>query len=231
MRDMVLYVLASGLTVVAYAFALFAYRRCKSPFLNPILLAVLIIAAVIQFSPLNWDDYVAGSLPIVKLLPLTIIILALPLFRKRLLLRQYYKAVLAGVFAGVVSSALSLFILGRLFGIDEVVLRSIFPKSITTPLGVLLCEMLSGLVGVAVISIVITGILGVILYVPVFKLFRIKHPVARGIALGTASHAIGTSKAIELGDEEGGMSSLALVVSGILTTVLTPLFLLLISMY
>lgn len=231
MHSLLAFAIATVLTLVAYVIGITVYRKTGSPFLNPIIVALLLITLVVQLSPLEWSVYIQGSRPIIKLLPLTIIILALPLYRQLPLLTKHHKAILAGAGAGVLTSALSLFGLGKLMGIDAELLRSILPKSITTPLGLSLSESLHGLAGITVISIVATGILGIVFYLPVFKLFRITHPIAKGVALGTASHAIGTSKAIELGEVEGAMSSLSILISGVITILATPLLLLLIAIY
>jgi putative effector of murein hydrolase len=225
------FIIAIPLTLVAYIIGIAIYRKTKSPFLNPIIVALLLITLAVKVTPLTWAVYISGSRPIIQLLPLTIIILALPLYRQLPLLKKHHKAILAGATAGVATSAISLFILGRLMGIDIELLRSILPKSITTPLGISLSQWLQGLAGITVISIVITGILGIVFYLPVFKFFKITHPIAQGVALGTASHAVGTSKAIELGEVEGAMSSLAILISGVITLLATPVLLLLISIY
>lgn len=225
------FILATLLTVLAYLAGLTIYRKSKSPFLNPIIVALFLITLVVKFSTLTWSVYIQGSRPITKLLPLTIIILALPLYRQLPLLKKYHKAILAGTVTGVITSALSLFLLAHILGLDIELLRSILPKSITTPLGLSLGQSIGGLAGITVISIVATGILGVVLYVPVFRVFKITNPVAKGVALGTASHAIGTSKAIELGEVEGAMSSLSLLISGVITILSTPLLLFLLSIY
>lgn len=223
--------IAISLTLLSYGASVAIYRKTKTPFLNPIIVSLVFIAVAVQLTPFSWESYISGTVPIVKLLPLTVILLALPLYRQLPLLRKNYKAILAGTIAGVVTSALSLIIIGKALGINKEILTSIIPKSITTPLGLSLSESLGGLMGVTVISIVITGVLGVIIYQPVFKILRIKHPIAQGVALGTASHAVGTSKAIELGEVEGAMSSLSIVVTGVITILATPLLVLLISIY
>ena len=231
MHNLVTYPLAILLTILAYLIGIVIYRKSGSPFLNPIIVALLLLALVVHFTPLNWNDYIIGSRPIIQLLPLTIIVLALPLYRQLPLLKKHHKAILAGTVAGVITSALSLFVLARMMGIDHELLRSILPKSITTPLGLSLSRSLGALEGITVISIVTTGILGIVFYLPVFKLFKIHHPIAKGVALGTASHAVGTSKAIELGEVEGAMSSLSILISGVITLIATPLLLLLLSIY
>lgn len=231
MNNLSSYPIAILVTVLTYMLGILIYRKSGSPFLNPIIVALLLITLVVHFTPLTWDLYITGSRPILHLLPLTIIVLALPLYQQLPLLKKHHKAILAGAAAGVATSATSLFFLCRLMGIDLEILRSIIPKSITTPLGLTLSRSLDGLEGITVIAIVATGIMGIVFYLPVFKLFKITHPIAKGVALGTASHAVGTSKAIELGEVEGAMSSLSILVSGVITILSTPLLLLLISLY
>lgn len=215
------------LTVIIYYLALRLYRKTGIQLLNPFLVSMTVIIAVLLLSDIPLTNYLEGGDWIVAGLPFTILLLALPLYRQLPLLLQHRKAIISGVLSGVITSILSVFFLGRLFGIDEALILSVIPKSITTPLGIISSEMIGGIAGITVIAIVFTGLLGVVIYIPVFKIFRITHPVAQGIAIGTTSHAIGTSKAMELGEIQGAMSGLAIVLSGIITIILAPVFLIL----
>jgi predicted murein hydrolase (TIGR00659 family) len=217
------------LTLLFYILGKWVYSRKKISLLNPYLTSLVGLIAVLLGFDIPVSDYMQGGNMILILLPFTIILLALPLYRQLPLLMEHKKAILAGIFAGVTTSGVSVISLCLLLDVDKELIISLIPKSITTPLGLILSETLGGIASVTVIAIVITGILGVIIYTPVFRLFRIKHPVARGVAMGTAAHAIGTSKALELGEETGAMSGLSIVLAGVLTVMTTPLFLLIFS--
>lgn len=217
------------LTVVFYILALRLYRKTRIPVLNPVLVSMLGIIALLMGFGIPLKDYMAGGGCIAALLPLTIVLLALPLYRQLPLLKAHKVPVLAGVVAGIITSAVSLFVLCRLFGVDSELIRSILPKSITTPLALIVSDSVGGLASITVVAVVFTGISGVLIYHLVFLLFRITHPVARGVALGTSSHVIGTAKALELGEIDGAMSSLAIIISGVVTVAATPLFILILA--
>ena len=214
------------LTLIFYILANVIYAKTKISLLNPYLIALTGIIAVLLGFDIPVSNYMHGGELIQAILPLTIILLALPLYRQLPLLMEHKLAILAGILSGVVTSAVSVFSLCLLLDVDKTLMKSLIPKSITTPLGLILSETLGGMASVTVISIVITGVMGVIIYVPVFKLFKIKHPVARGIAIGTTAHAIGTSKAMELGEVTGAMSGLSIVLAGVMTFLTAPVFLL-----
>lgn len=218
------------LTVALYSMTRALYLKTKAVYCNPILISAITIVALLLGFKIPLDHYEKGADYINAVLPFTVILLALPLYRNIKLLKSYPMPIIAGICAGVISSALSVVGLCKLLKVDTTVLSAMLPKSITTPLGMALGESLGVELGLTVVSIVITGILGVITYPLVFRLFKIDHPVAQGVALGTASHAVGTSKALELGEEQGAMSSLALVLTGILTVSLTPLLLFLLPL-
>jgi len=217
------------LTLILYSLSMMLYRKVRIQLLNPFLVSMAGIILLLTVMDIPLDHYMEGAGYITALLPLTIILLALPLYRQLPLLKEHRVAVLAGIAAGTTTSAVSTIVLCRLFGVDLELIRSIIPKSITTPLGLILTETLGGIASVTVIAIVITGLTGVLLYGPVFRLFRIKHPVAQGVAFGTTSHAIGTAKALELGEVTGAMSGLAIVLAGVATVAAAPLFLLILS--
>lgn len=218
-------VLWTSLTIVLYALFLTLYKKTRIVLLNPIILsAAVIIALLIRFD-YTAQEYRSLVAPLYLLLPFTVILLAYPLFQKLHLLKHEKRAIFMGIGAGVITSMVSVVLLGKLLGLDSELILSIFPKSITTPLGMTLSTSLNAIMSLTVIAIVITGVTGVLVYPLVFKIFRITHPVAKGIALGTASHAVGTGKALELGETEGAMAGLAIVLSGIITILCTPLFL------
>ena len=149
--------------------------------------------------------------------------LAIPLYQQLQLLKKNWKAVLLAALAGAAASMLSIYLLSLIFGLTHEQYITLLPKSITTAIGMGVSEEAGGIVTLTVISIIITGILGNIIADWLFQIFKIEEPIAKGLALGTAAHAIGTAKALELGEIEGAMSSLSIAVAGLLTVVVVPL--------
>ena len=152
------------------------------------------------------------------------ICLAVPLYEQFELLKKNYKAILAGIGSGVVMSLVSVWALANLFRLDYASYVTFLPKSITTAIGMVISDELGGYVALTVVVIIITGVLGSMIAESVCKLFKIEEPIAKGIGIGTASHAMGTTKAMEMGDVEGAMSSLSIVVAGILTVIGANIF-------
>ena len=145
------------------------------------------------------------------------ICLAIPLYEQLELLKHNWKAIVLGILSGVLASLGSILGMAVLFGMSHEEYVTFLPKSITTAIGMGVSEKLGGFVPISVAAIIITGVLGNIFAELIFRIFRIREPIARGVALGTASHAIGTAKAMELGEVEGAMSSLSIVVAGLVT--------------
>ncbi|MCM1119638.1 MAG: LrgB family protein [bacterium] len=199
-------------------------KKLKWPFLNPLLLSILLTVAFLLVCGVDYDSYQEGAKYLSYLLTPATVCLAVPLYEQFEALRQNWRAVLAGIVAGVVASLLSILAMAALFSLGHEEYVTFLPKSITTAIGMGVSEELGGYVPVTVAVIIITGVLGNVLAEPVMRLFRIHEPVAKGVALGTASHAIGTARAMELGEVEGAMSSLSIVVSGILTVIGASIF-------
>lgn len=206
-------------SIAGYELGLVLKRRWKSPLCNPLLIAIVFVIAVLLGMDMEYEVYYEGGKYISYLLTPATVCLAVPLYQQLNLLKKNGRAIMIAISAGVLSSLTSIFLLSKLFGLTHEQYVTLLPKSITTAIGMSVSEKLGGIVTVTVIVIVITGILGNVIAEGVFWLFRIEEPVARGLALGTASHAVGTAKAMELGEIEGAMSSLSIVVSGILTVI------------
>lgn len=210
-------------TILAYQFGLFLQKKWKSPVFNPLLIAIILIIGVLLLTGYPTADYQAGMKTISWLLTPATICLAVPLYQQLQILRKDWKAIMAGICAGTLASLFFIFIMCRVFGFDQILTTSLLPKSITTAMGTALSAQTGGDEAITTAAIVITGILGNILGVPLCRLFKITDPVAQGVAFGTSAHVIGTSKARELSDLSGAVSSLSLTVAGILTAVLFPL--------
>ncbi len=210
-------------TILSYQAGLFLQKKLKSPLCNPLLIAIVLLISLMILTGYPNANYQAGMKTISWLMTPATICLAVPLYQQVHILRKNWKAVLAGITAGTIASLSFIFVMCRILELGDVLTYSLLPKSITTAMGTALSAQTGGDEAITTAAIVITGILGNILGVPLCRLFKITHPVAQGVALGTASHVIGTTKARELSDLTGAVSSLSLTVAGILTAVLYPI--------
>lgn len=211
-------------SLFGYQLGLFLKRKFKNPFFNPLLIAIIFVMIILAIFKIDYKNYNEGAKYISYLLTPATVCLALPLYQQRELLRENIKAILIGVTAGVLASLGSVLILAKLFGLGHAEYVTLLPKSITTAIGMGVSEELGGIVTITVAVIIITGVLGNIVGAIVCKIFKINHPIAKGLALGTSAHAIGTAKAMEMGEIEGAMSSLAIAVAGLLTVVGCAIF-------
>lgn len=212
----------AAVTLISYGIGVRLKRSVRSPLCNPLLISILLTAAFLLAFRIDYDVYYAGTKYVSYLLTPATICLAVPLYEQLELLKKYAAAIFIGT--GVVTSLCCVLLLSWLFGLEHLSYVTLLPKSITTAIGIGISEELGGHVSLTVAVIIITGILGSISAEAALRLFRITSPVAKGVAIGTASHAIGTAKAMELGEVEGAMSSLSIVVSGLLTVVGASLF-------
>lgn len=212
------------ISLFSYWLGMLLKKKWNFALCNPLLISIILTIAFLVIFHIDYDVYYEGAKYISYLLTPATICLAVPLYEQFTLLKQNYKAVLIGILSGVLSSIGSVLLLAILFGFDHKNYVSFLPKSITTAIGMSVSEELGGYVPITVAVIVITGLVGNIIAEFVCKIFHITHPIAKGIAIGSSSHAMGTAKAMELGEIEGAMSSLSIVVSGILTVVAASLF-------
>ena len=209
------------LTFGAYQLGLWCQKKWKSALLNPILIAVVLVVAVLLLTGYPNESY-QGMQGLSWLLTPATVCLALPLYRQVQVLKKSLPAILAGILAGTVVSLGMILAMCRLLSMDEVLTVSLLPKSITTAMGMVLSENAGGIGSLTAAAIIITGILGSLFGTMLCKLFRITDPVAQGVAFGTASHVVGTSRANQVGQLQGAVSSLSLAVAGILTAILFP---------
>ena len=212
------------ISIFAYEIGLWIKRKFHKAVFNPLLLAIMIVIVILSGFDIDYEVYNAGAKYISFLLTPATVCLAIPLYQQLELLKSHWKAIAAGIMAGVLTTMLTVLGFSILFGLSHSEYMTLLPKSITTAIGMGVSEELGGNVTITVAVIIITGVLGNMIAGLVFKLFRIQEPVAKGIGLGSASHAIGTARAIELGEVEGAMSSLAIAVAGLLTVVTATLF-------
>lgn len=212
------------LSFLAYEIGLLLKKRFKLAVLNPLLIGILCVMGALAVLRIDYDQYNGGAQYISYLLTPATVCLAVPLYEQLTLLKENLKAVAAGIFSGTLASLGSVYLLSRLFGLNHEQYVTLLPKSITTAIGMGVSQELGGIVTITVAVIIITGILGNVIAEGVCKVFRIQEPIAKGLALGTASHAIGTAKAMEMGPVEGAMSSLAIAVAGLLTVIGASVF-------
>lgn len=210
-------------SILAYLFGIWLKKKLGWAILNPLLVSVILVIGCLLAFGIDYEDYNYSAKYISYLLTPSTVCLAIPLYKQMELLRKNLLAVGVAILSGVIASAASIFILCLAFGLGHLHYVTLLPKSITTAIGMGVSEEAGGIVTVTVVCIIITGIFGNIIAENLFKLTGIRHPIARGLALGTSAHAIGTSKALELGDVEGAMSSLSIAVAGLLTVVMVPL--------
>ena len=217
------------LTLIAFEIGVTISKKFKYSFLNPLLIANILIVGFLLFTGISLESYNVGGDYISVLLSPATVVLAVPLYKQISKLKQFWKPILAGIFAGSLTSMACVIVVSRLVGLSETLMLSLLPKSITIPMGSVVSEQIGGIPSVTIISIVITGITGAVAAPAVCRFCRIKHKVAQGIAIGTASHALGTTKAMEMGEVQGAMSSLSIGIAGLFTAIVAPIILSLIA--
>ncbi|MBQ7795030.1 MAG: LrgB family protein [Lachnospiraceae bacterium] len=211
------------ISVFAYIIGMWLKKKLGWGILNPLLVAIILVIAFLKGTGISYSEYNEGASYISYFLTPATVCLAIPLYKQLELLKKNFAAVIIGITSGVMASAASIFLMSLLFKLDHVYYVSLLPKSITTAIGMGVSEEAGGIVTITIVSIILTGIFGNIVGEAWFKLVGIKESIARGLALGTAAHAIGTAKALELGEVEGAMSSLSIAVAGLMTVVVVPL--------
>lgn len=212
------------LTVGAFQLSKWIYSKTRLSILNPILISAILCIAFLKITGISYEKYeIGGDLVYVFLGPATAV-LSLSIYRQLPLLKKYLIPVLAGTIAGAVVSIGSVFLLCKLFKLDEVLTNSLLPKSATSPFAMDISARMGGIPSITIAAVVLTGILGATFAPLLIRVFRIKNPVAVGVGIGASSHAGGTSKAIEIGEIEGAMSGTAIGLTGIATVLLAMLF-------
>ena len=215
-----------GIVISLLAFEIGMVLRTKFGYavLNPLLISIILVIGFMVAFHIDYDSYVMSARYLSYLLTPATVALAVPLYQQMQLLKDNFLAVMLGVFSGVLTSLASILLLCLVFHMNHAEYITLLPKSITTAIGMSVVEELGGYTTITVATIIVTGILGNVLAEPVCHLFAIKSPKANRMALGTSAHAIGTSKAMQLGEVEGAMASLAIVVCGIMTVVGASVF-------
>lgn len=211
------------LSLIGYWIALKISAKVKSTLCNPLLVASAMIVAVLLVLKVDYDTFNKGASYLTYFLNPATVCLAVPLYRQFQVLKSNMKAILLGIAAGCIACMITIVGLSMVFSFTPQLTASVLPKSITTAIAIGLSEEIGGMSAVTVACVVITGIFGACTASTLFKIFKIEEPVAQGLATGASAHAIGTSRALELGEIQGAMSSLAIVVTGIMTVILVPI--------
>ncbi|MGL5634392.1 MAG: LrgB family protein [Sarcina sp.] len=198
-------------------------KKTRFPLFNPLLIAIAFVIGYLLLFHVSYNEFNQGGQFITDLLQPATVVLAVPLYKQIGLLKKHFIPIFSGIFFGSGIGIVYIFFLSYFLKLSPELIKSLMPKSITTPIGMQVSQSLGGVVPVTVVAIIVTGITGAIVYPFIHKLFKIKNPVAVGVSLGTCSHAVGTSKALTLGDTQGAMSSLSIGVAGLSVVVLAPL--------
>lgn len=212
------------ISVLGYELGLFLKKKFKISIFNPLLVSIIFVIACLLIFNVDYDSYNLSAKYLSYLLTPATVSLAIPLYQQLDLLKENKLAIMAGIVSGVLTSLVCIFVLSLAFGFGHEEYVTMLPKSITTAIGMVVSEELGGYVTITVAVIVITGVLGNMCGEAVCKIFKIEEPIAKGIALGTSSHVVGTSKAMEMGEVEGAMSGLSIVIAGICTMIGASVF-------
>ena len=210
------------LTIILFKFSLLISKKIS--FINPILLTAIIIIIILKIFKIPYSDYYKGGSLIAKVLGPIVVVLAIPLYKNRHDLMKNFVPIMGGVLASIITTFVSVIVLCKLFGVDETIMLSLLSKSITTPMAIESTKLLGGNEAITVLAVVITGLIGAALAPIVIKLSKIKNNIAKGIGIGSASHAIGTTKAVEMNEEAGAASGLSIGVTGLLTIIAIIIF-------
>lgn len=214
------------MTLTFYIVYSWIQKKIKLAILNPVLLSVASLIILLKLTGITYDEYMVGGRFITLFLGPATVALAMPLYKNWHIIKERGLTLIIGILIGTFVAILSVWFLSKLFKIDDTIVLSLLPKSITTPIGMEVSRKIGGLPALTVSVIVLTGIIGNILGPILFKIFKINDSVAVGAAFGTASHAIGTSRALEIGEVEGAISGVSIGIAGLFTSVIIPALLL-----
>lgn len=213
---------ALPLTVGIYLVFFNIQKALKISLLNPLLLTSISIIMILLSTNISYESYSEGTTFITYLIGPATVSLAIPLYEKLGMLRKYWKVVIVSILSGVIAHALCIFLITVTLQSSPELVATFIPKSVTTAIAKDVSLQLGGNVSLTVVIVVLTGVLGAVVAPMIFRIFKINHPVARGLALGSAAHAVGTAKALEYGDLDASMSTLSLIITGIITVISAP---------
>lgn len=212
-----------GITLGAYQLAMAAYERTRWVFLQPVLVSMLTVIGILLLSGLSFAEYKNSVAALTLLLGPATVALAVPLYLNLRRIRQlFWPIILTLALAGTLATVLGVG-LAWLFGAERIMLMSMAPKSVTSPIAMLVADQIGGIAALAAVFVMITGVIGAIVGPSILRLCQVRHPAALGMALGITAHAVGTARALQEGDECGAFAALAMSLMGVVTAVLLPL--------
>ncbi|AWT08775.1 MULTISPECIES: LrgB family protein [Stutzerimonas] len=212
-----------GITLAAFQLAFAAYEKTRWVFLQPVLVSMALVVGILLACGIAYEEYRISAQWLTILLGPATVALAVPLYLNLRRIRELFGPIVVTLLvAGIFATALGM-ALAWAFGADEMILMTLAPKSVTSPIAMLVAEQIGGVVALAAVFVMITGVLGAIIGPELLRRFGVQHPAARGIALGLTAHAVGTAQALQESDECGAFAALAMSLMGVLTAVLLPL--------
>lgn len=211
------------ITIVAFSLSQILNKRFKTPFLNPVPVSVIAIIGFLSIFGLDYDTYYKGGSIVSFFLGPATVVLAVPLFKQIKLLKSKFVPIIIGVLVGSVTGLISIILLSKLFNLEDLLMYSLLPKSTTSAIAMDISRTIGGNPSITIGFVIVTGVFGYIVAPGILDKLKIDDKVAKGISMGTAAHVIGTAKALEMGEVEGAMSSLAIGVAGLMTVVLAPM--------
>ncbi len=212
------------LSFLAFGVGSLLFNKLKTPLLNPLLFAIVCCIVFIKSGVISYEKYMEDTAILSSLLPAATALLAVNIYKQLKVVKKYAVAIIVSCLAGSITSILSVILLCKAFGVDKAIEASFIGKSCTTPIALDISLMNGGMAGVTVISVICTGIVGAVLAPSLAKLFKVESPVAEGLAIGTCSHVIGTTKAVEIGEIQAALSGVAIGICGLLTVILVAVF-------
>lgn len=211
------------LSLIAFEIGVALHKKWRYSLVNPLLIANILIIGFLCITGISYETYKVGGDYISFFLGPVTVVLAVPLYKQIQNLKKYWVSILTGICVGSLTSIFCVIATSKIFGLSHTLMLSLLPKSVTIPMGSVISEQIGGIPSVTIIAITITGITGAVTSPIVCRFFRIKNPVAQGVATGTASHALGTSRALEMGEVQGAMSSLSIGIAGVFTAIVAPI--------
>lgn len=214
-----------ALTFVVYVTAQIIQKRTGMSFLNPILVTIAVLICILMSAGVDYQTYAAGGDYIDFWLKSAVVALGVPLYRQLEAIKKQLLPILLAELAGCIAGVVSVVVVAQLLGASKEVILSLAPKSVTTPIAMEIAQTVGGIPALTAAVVVCTGIFGGMAGFKMMKYSRVKSPIAQGLSMGTAAHAVGTSAAMDVGYRYGAFSSLGLTLNGLFTALLTPLIL------
>lgn len=211
------------LSFLAYEIGKWINKKLKTPIANPLLIAILLIVGFLSITGIDYEHYKKGGDFIAFFIAPATVAMVLDLYANLETLKKNILPIFVGVGFGTIFSFILVIFLSKIFKIDKNLVASLIPQSVTTAIAISLSEEYQGIIGLTAIVVVIRGVSGAVFAPTIMKIFKIKDPVAQGVAIGTSAHAVGTSQARLMGEIQGAMSGLSIAVAGITAVIIMPI--------